>query len=84
MSHPSTEKRLIFVAIACAMLTACAPPKGPDPDQKVRREIFIECLRTVPNGPQATKYNDWSEVVSECGSQAYYISLNLGEREVEK
>jgi hypothetical protein len=43
-------------------------------DQCLRREIFNECLKNLPGGPVATKYNDWDEVVSECRTAAYYMS----------
>ena len=45
------------------------------PDQCIRNQIFERCLTTVPKGPDHTRYNDWSEVIEECGSQAYYQSL---------
>jgi hypothetical protein len=32
-------------------------------------------MKALPAGPQATKYNDWDEVVGECESVAYYQSL---------
>lgn len=65
--------------LVLVMLAGCArdpenPSHGGYYDQDVRREVFFECLKVVPAGPQATKYNDWSEVVSECGNQASYIS----------
>jgi hypothetical protein len=43
-------------------------------DQCMRREIFQQCLKALPAGPQATKYNDWDEVVASCESAAYYQS----------
>lgn len=45
------------------------------PDQCLRREIFKECLQVVPAGPQQTVTNDWSEVIDECQSTAYYQSI---------
>lgn len=45
------------------------------PDQELRAKLFQECLKLIPKGPQVVKYNDWDEVVSECGSQAYYQSM---------
>lgn len=45
------------------------------PDQCLRAELFKSCMASLPAGPQATKYNDWAEVVSECGSQSYYQSM---------
>ena len=47
------------------------------PNQCLRREIFNECMKILPSGPVSTKYNDWDEVVSECGNQAYYMSHRI-------
>jgi len=44
-------------------------------DQCMRREIFNECLKTIPAGPTKAHYNDWSEVVGKCEDAAYYQSL---------
>lgn len=62
---------------AASLLTAvlaggCTENTGPD--QCLRREIFQQCMKALPAGPQATKYNDWNEVVGECESVAYYQS----------
>jgi hypothetical protein len=43
-------------------------------DQCLRREIFESCLAKAPAGPTAAHYNDWSEVISECSSTAYYTA----------
>lgn len=43
-------------------------------DQCLRRELFNECMKALPAGPVATKYNDWDEVVSQCGREAYYMA----------
>ena len=63
---------------AASLLTAvltggCTESTGPD--QCLRREIFMQCMKALPVGPQATKYNDWDEVVGKCESVAYYQSL---------
>lgn len=44
-------------------------------DQCMRPQIFEKCMKALPAGPSATKYNDWDEVVSECGRQAYFQSI---------
>jgi hypothetical protein len=72
--------RIATLAIYCALVAGCdKPPPNTlarcQYDQDIRRDIFMECLRVVPQGPAATKYNDWSEVVNECGDQAGYMSL---------
>ena len=63
---------------AASLLTAvlaggCAESTGPD--QCLRREIFQQCMKALPAGPQTTKYNDWDEVIGNCESVAYYQSL---------
>lgn len=63
-----------IILIASLCLAGCQPPARGYYDQDVRREVFFQCLSSVPNGPLTTKYNDWSEVVAECGSQALNIS----------
>ena len=40
-------------------------------DQCLRRDLFLDCLKAVPKGPDRTRYNDWSEVVAECNKFAY-------------
>jgi len=37
----------------------------------LQREIFKECLESLPAGPISTHYNDWDEVVKECRKTAY-------------
>lgn len=68
-------KRLI--ALCAFLLVGCDSPVVDkwEPDQKVRQQIFKDCLATVPEGPRRTVSNDWAEVVDECGEQAYYQSL---------
>ena len=64
------------------LLIACGRDDKPFIDDRVsnlclQREIFNECMKLLPAGPTATKYNDWDEVVAECGSQAYYMSQRI-------
>lgn len=79
------SKHIVLLA-ACAAIAGCSywdnpqpKPKEPEtrmvPDQCLRREIFMQCLQSLPAGPAATKYNDWDEVVGSCGNAAYYQSL---------
>lgn len=60
--------------VALLLLVGCDEPIY-RPDQTLRRKLFAECLTKLPKGPEATRYNDWDEVVAECGHQAYYLSL---------
>jgi len=67
-------KKLLVLTM---LLICCSCSLEPQPDQKLRREIFMQCLEKIPKGPETVKYNDWQEVINECGKQAYYISLRL-------
>lgn len=64
-------------------LTACdnTPDvvKSRGTDQCMRAELFKSCMASLPAGPVATDYNDWQEVVDECGTQAYYQSIRFVE-----
>jgi hypothetical protein len=62
-----------FLVLSTLLLVGCEEPARPD--QCMRREIFQQCMKALPAGPQATKYNDWDEVVSQCESVAYHQSL---------
>lgn len=44
-------------------------------DQCIRQTIFLQCLSTVPVGPQATAKSDWADVVQNCSNNAYYSSI---------
>jgi hypothetical protein len=71
------------VLLATLLLTACddvvetVSPAAPD--QCLRREIFTECLRLVPKGPDTVVNNDWDEVIEACALTAYYQSLRRRE-----
>jgi len=58
------------------LLAGCDEMKGPVVNQEIRERLFFQCLERIPKGPEQTKYNDWDEVISECGTQAYYMALN--------
>lgn len=75
MKHP------IICSLVCMLaLTACADPIDPTKstyatDQCLRAELFAKCMAAIPAGPISPKYNDWDEVVGECGSAARYQSV---------
>jgi hypothetical protein len=64
--------------LLCAVLfvAGCDEVKGPVVNQEIRERLFFQCLERIPKGPEQTKYNDWDDVVRECGTQAYYMSMN--------
>jgi len=71
-------KKLILLTVL--LLAACSKDDKPFIDEResnlcLQREIFNECMKILPAGPVATKYNDWDEVVSECRQNGYYMSI---------
>lgn len=65
----------IALITVMVLLAGCEPQY--ETDQVLRREIFIQCLQAVPKGPESVQYNDWDEVVHECGNQAYAIATKV-------
>lgn len=43
-------------------------------DVCLQKEYFEDCMKDLPTGPTSTKYNDWSEVISECRDTARELS----------
>ena len=66
--------KTIVAIVSILALAGCDAQKAVA-DQCLRQDLFYKCLAALPAGPVATKYNDWSEVVSECKSAAYYMSV---------
>ena len=67
-------KTVVLLVSSVSLLAAgCAPEKW-EADQKLQAELFFKCLKHLPAGPLAAKYNDWDEVVAECGAQARQMS----------
>lgn len=65
-------------SLLAVALAGCTPAPAPSPwavDQCLRADLFKQCLTAAPAGPQAARFNDWAEVVSECGDQAYKTAL---------
>lgn len=71
--------KILAIAGLALTLVACNDPPPSQVNQCLRAEVFKQCMAILPAGPLATKYNDWDEVVSECGSQAYYQSVRKTE-----
>lgn len=72
----------ILLAVSILILTACSAEVKESKtvvDQCLRAQLFDRCLKTIPQGPLATKYNDWDEVVNECGGQSRSQSYRLRE-----
>ena len=75
MSNHKTKPTLLIGASLLTAVLAGGCTESTGPDQCLRREIFLQCMKALPAGPQATKYNDWDEVVGKCESVSYYQSL---------
>ena len=67
--------KFVFIILVTMLLSACDAMKSPTPNQCLRQELFEKCMVILPKGPDATKYNDWAEVVTACSQQSYYSSL---------
>jgi hypothetical protein len=67
----------ISILALCIMLLGCE--RTSQVDQCMRRDLFTQCMKTVPIGPTTVKYNDWEEVVQACENAAYYQSLRKTE-----
>ena len=64
-------KKLLI--LLCLALSAC-DGEPTTTDQCMRVELFKSCMASLPAGPVATKYNDWDEVVAQCGNEAFYMA----------
>lgn len=67
----------IFVLISSLVFWSVI--RSPSPsygvvDKNLQQQMFFKCMESLPAGPQATMYNDWNEVVAECGEQARRLS----------
>lgn len=64
-----------WLVLLMVLLAGCDVPKPPQNNQEIRERLFFQCLVAIPKGPEHTKYNDWDDVVAECGKQAYMMSF---------
>ena len=71
----------IVLLLLIAIFVGCLSEKKMAWDQKLRRKLFFECLDKIPKGPEQTKFNDWDDVVEECGDQAKNLSLRAVHRD---
>ena len=62
-----------YIALLTLFVSGCIELNcGYEPDKEERKKFFFQCLSSLPKGPEITEYNDWDEVVNECGNQANY------------
>jgi len=67
--------KIALMLCSVTLLAACEPSsEHSSPDQCLRAQLFQQCLKALPAGPQSTKDNDWDEVVRSCDSVAFYQS----------
>ena len=62
--------KILSIIILLVITTSCQGV-----DQCIRREVFKECMKSLPAGPASTHYNDWDEVVQACEETAYHQSI---------
>jgi len=70
-------KTLTKLTLTLLLITSCEKKDRTMHDMCLRREIFKECMDSLPAGPTSTHYNDWDEVVKECGKIAYHHSIKI-------
>ena len=58
------------ILIGLILITSCKPQDRTIRDRCLEREIFKECMNSLPAGPVSTHYNDWDEVVKACAKVA--------------
>ena len=67
-------KRLVVtICLLASVATSLSGCSKPDAAERglLRAKLAERCMQNILAGPQATRYNDWDEVVSECSEQAY-------------
>jgi hypothetical protein len=74
-------KKLSLIFMAAALLSGCTMPGEPsDATKKMRGEaripLFRECMELAAKMPRQAD-DDVSDIVQECGSQAYYMTNYL-------
>ena len=71
--NTSKTKRMALIGafLLTAVLAGCGDvAEYGVTDKKAEQELFFRCLEKLPVGPVTAHYNDWSEVVEECGKRA--------------
>lgn len=72
-------------SLACTlMLSLAACGEAPTYNQELRVQLFQDCLKAVPKGPEVSTFNDWNEVVQTCDNISYYQSFNNHSRPREE
>lgn len=67
--------RVVLSAVFLGTLFLSGCVEKPEVDQCMRRELFQQCLRLVPQGPKSVGISDWADVVKQCEVASYYQSL---------
>ena len=68
-----TLKNLTLLTLL-SLITSCEKEDKTIHDMCLRREIFKECMESLPAGPVSTHYNDWDDVVGACEKVAWHKS----------
>lgn len=56
------------------LLPACDKLATPTVDRELYREVFMECVDRIPEGPNSTVMNDLSEAMNRCQQVAGTVS----------
>lgn len=71
----NTKPELLISAFLLAVVLTGCEMDTTGLDQCQRQELFRQCMKLLPAGPEATKDNDWAEVASACDNVARDQSL---------
>ena len=71
-----------ILLVSIVSLLACDEETGLiATDQKLRHDLFCECLKSVPRSPEVMDKSDWSKVVGQCAKYAYHASKRVVPRD---
>ena len=58
-------KFMLVCVLFSIVFISCGYPSWVS-DKRLGREVFMECLKNIPKGPDRVVANDWDEVVYAC------------------
>jgi hypothetical protein len=68
---------LVLVAFAFIGCSNQTPRYTTACDQRLRQQLFCDCLKSIPKAPETMGKSDWSKVVEKCSDYAYYASFRV-------
>lgn len=75
---------ILLILVCCAIISLCACGELPQPNQKIRREVFNECLERAPKDKDLLNGSSWQDIINTCDNYAYNVSIDYDERSKPK